>query len=66
MQLNTYISEKQAIINLREAAALMAKANVKIQAVFDASEALQEMHDAIEDMCAILEMEADELQSLGT
>jgi hypothetical protein len=66
MELNTYISEKQAIINLREAAALMAKANVKIQAVFDASEGLQEMHDAIEDMCAILEMEADELQSLGT
>jgi hypothetical protein len=66
MQLNTYISEKQAIINLREAAALMAKANAKIQAVFEASEALQEMHNLIEDMCAELEMEADELQSLGT
>jgi len=66
MQLNTYISEKQAIINLREAVALLEKANAKIQAVYEASEGLQEMHNIIEDMCADLEAEADELQSLGT
>jgi hypothetical protein len=63
--MQTYISEQQAIVNLREAALLLARANAKIQAVYDASEALQEMHNTIEHMCADLEMEADELESIG-
>lgn len=65
MEVRTDISEKQAIILLREAADLLAAANAKIQKVYEASEGLYEMHTTLEDFCAQLEMEADELESIS-
>ena len=65
MEVRTDISEKQAIILLREAADLLDAANSKIQKVYEASEGLYEMHNTLEDFCAQLEMEADELESIS-
>ena len=65
MDIRTDISETQAVILLREAADLLAAANAKIQKVYEASEGLYEMHNTLEDYCAQLELEADELQSIG-
>ena len=65
MDISANISEKQAIIYLREAADLIARANAMIQKVYEASDELYEMHNELEDICAGLEMEADELQSIG-
>ena len=65
MEIRTDISEKQAIILLREAADLLDAANAKIQKVYEASESLYEMHNTLEDFCVQLEMEADELESIS-
>ena len=65
MDIRTDISETQAVILLREAADLLETANAKIQKVYEASEGLYEMHNTLEDFCAQLELEADELQSIG-
>ena len=65
MEVRTDISEKQAIILLREAADLLDAANAKIQKVYEASEGLYEMHTTLEDFCVQLEMEADELESIS-
>ena len=65
MDIRADISETQAVILLREAADLLAAANAKIQKVYEASESLYEMHNTLEDFCAQLELEADELQSIG-
>jgi len=65
MDIRTDISETQAVILLREAADLLDAANAKIQKVYESSEGLYEMHNTLEDFCVQLEMEADELQSIG-
>ena len=65
MDIRADISETQAVILLREAADLLDAANAKIQKVYEASEGLYEMHNTLEDFCAQLELEADELQSIG-
>jgi phosphoribosyl-ATP pyrophosphohydrolase len=65
MEVRTDISEKQAIILLREAVDLIDAANAKIQKVYEASDNLYALHVALEDISAELEMEADELQSIG-
>ena len=65
MEMRTDISEKQAIILLREAVDLLDAANAKIQKVYEASESLYELHVALGDIAAELEMEADELESIS-
>ena len=64
MEVRADISEKQAVILLREAADLLDAANAKIQKVYEASESLYEMHNTLEDYCVQLEMEANELECL--
>ena len=65
MELRPDISDKQVVILLREAAALIDAANTKIQKVYEASESLYELHSTLEDIAANLEAEADELRTIA-
>ena len=65
MELCTNISEKQAVILLREAAELIEAANAKIQKVYEASDDLYDLHNTLEDIAANLEAEADELRTIA-
>ena len=65
MDVRADISEKQAVILLREAANLITLANVKIQKVYESSDSLYELHNALEDIAANLEAEADELRCIA-
>jgi len=59
------LSDAQVSANMRRIAALLDEANAMLQRTFEHNEDLYNMCSDIEDMCAGLEMEADELDSLA-
>lgn len=66
MSLTPYsrLSDKQVEDRLRKAADLIAEADALLQNTFEDSEDLYLLCTQLQDFCADLEMEADEMQSI--
>jgi DNA repair ATPase RecN len=64
MQIRTQLTNAQVVAKLRKAADMLADVDALVQEVYEASDALYEMHNELEDMAASLEAEADELESI--
>ena len=66
MSLTPYnkLSDKQVEDRLRKAADLIAEADALIQNTFEADDELYEFCTVLQDLCADLEAEADEMQSI--
>ena len=58
------LTDKQVEDRLRKAADLINRADALIQSTFEADDELYELCSRLQDYCADLEQEADEMQSI--